>query len=136
MGYEVSFDPVGGVVVHIGHLEEQWDFWAFRAADNVSHVSHTPGLVCALDDHRHSCFDVVKDRIWVGWLNRTHMASGHINFDRMALFKADPVRPANQEMFNGCLRAGLGLPWHKPCEGCRFRAHPPTFYGVGLQERE
>ena len=78
MGDEVSLDPVGDVVVHIRHLEEQWDFGVLRAADNVNHVSHMPGVVCVLDDHGHSRFDVVKDRIWVGWGNWSHRASGHI----------------------------------------------------------
>ena len=78
MGDEVSLDPVGDVGVHIGHLEEQWDFGVLRVADNVNHVSHMPGLVCVLDDHGHSRFDMVEDRIWIGCRNRAHMASRHL----------------------------------------------------------
>lgn len=92
MGDEVSLDPVGDVVVHIGHLEEQWDLWAFGAANNVNHISHMPGLVRVLDDHGHPRFHVVKDRIWVRWGNMSQRASGHIPSDRTLLFKADPGR--------------------------------------------
>ena len=63
MSHEVSFDPVGDVVIDIGHLKENRDLWAFSAANNLSHVSYTPGAVRVFDDHGHSRFDVVKDRI-------------------------------------------------------------------------
>ena len=93
MGDEVSFDPVGDVVVHIGHLDEQRDFWLFGAANNVNHVSHMPGLVFVLDDHGHSRFDVLKDRIWLGWRgNRPRMANAHMPLGRLVVFKAHPVR--------------------------------------------
>ena len=66
MSNEVSIDPVGDVIIRIRHLEKLWNLRVFGAANNVNDVSHAPGLVSVLDDHRHSHFDVEKDRIWFG----------------------------------------------------------------------
>ena len=66
VSHEVSIDPVGDVIVHICHLEKLWNLRVFAAANNDIDVSHAPGLVSVLDDHRHSRFDVEKDRIWFG----------------------------------------------------------------------
>jgi len=66
VSHEVSIDPVGDVIIHICHLEKLWNLRVFGAANNVNDVSHAPGLVSVLDDHRHSRFDVEKDRIWFG----------------------------------------------------------------------
>ena len=63
---EVSIDPVGDVIIHICHLEKLWNLRVFGTANNVNDISHAPGLVSVLDDHRHSRFDVEKDRIWFG----------------------------------------------------------------------
>ena len=88
VSHEVSFDPVTDVVVHVDHLEEQWDLRAVGPVNNVNHISHMPGLVCVLDDHGHSRFDMVEDRIWIGCSNRAHMASRHLPSGRTSLFKA------------------------------------------------
>ena len=61
--HEGNVDPVGFVIIHISNLEKLWNFRIFGAANDVNHVSHTPGPVFVLDDHCHSCFDVEKDRI-------------------------------------------------------------------------
>ena len=66
MTHEVSNDPVGDVIIHICHLEKLWNLRVFGTAHNVNDVSHAPGHVSVLDDHRHSRFDVEKDRIWFG----------------------------------------------------------------------
>ena len=66
MSHEVSIDPVGDVIIHICHLEKLWKLRVIGAANNINHVSDAPGLVSVLDDHRHSRFDVEKDRIWFG----------------------------------------------------------------------
>ena len=59
----VRVDPVGNVIIYICNLEKLWYFRDFGAANDVNHVSHPPGPVCALDDHGHSWLDVEKDRI-------------------------------------------------------------------------
>ena len=61
--HEGSVDPVGFVIIHISNLEKLWNFRIFGAANDVNHVSHTPGPVLVLDDHCHSGLDVEKDRI-------------------------------------------------------------------------
>ena len=66
MSHEVSIDPVGDVIIHICHLEKLWNLRVFGVANNVNDVSHAPGLVSVLDYHRHSRFDMEKDRIWFG----------------------------------------------------------------------
>ena len=61
--HEGSVDPVGNVIIHICNLENFGIFRVFGAANDVNHVSHSPGPVCVLDDHCHSCLVVKKDRI-------------------------------------------------------------------------
>ena len=61
--HEGSVHPVGNVIIHICYLEKLWNFRVFGASNDVNHVSHSPVLVCVLDDDCHSCFDVEKDRI-------------------------------------------------------------------------
>ena len=66
MSHEVSIDPVVDVIIHICHLEKLWNLRVFSAANNVNDVSHALSLVSVLVDHRHSHFDLEKDRIWFG----------------------------------------------------------------------
>ena len=61
--HECSVDPVCYVIIHICNLEKLRNFRVFGAANDVNHVSHSPGPVCVLDDHCHTCLDVEKDRI-------------------------------------------------------------------------
>ena len=61
--HEASVHPVGHVIIHICYLEKLRNFRVFGASNDLNHVSHSPGSVCVLDDHCHSCLDVEKDMI-------------------------------------------------------------------------
>ena len=76
MSHEVSIYPVDDASVYVCHLKQRGDLGVSGATIHSDHVSHPP-VAAVVNDHRHACPDMQKDRIRPGRINTARMVNRH-----------------------------------------------------------
>ena len=76
VGHKVSVDPVDDAGVHVCHLKQRGGLGVSGATIYLDHISHPP-VAAVINDYRHACPDMQKDRIRLGYCNTARMVNRH-----------------------------------------------------------
>ena len=76
MSHKICVDPIDDAGIDVSHLEQGGDLGVSGATIHLDHVSHPPVAV-VLNDQRHACLDMQKNKIGFGCCNTACMVNRH-----------------------------------------------------------